>query len=505
MAVPAHDERDFAFAKKYNIEIIQVIQPDDPAICAYYNIEPQFGYNKIEYHKHFNEHKESARLPGECSPKTFVGDGIIINSGQFSGQKSKIAAKNIVEWLAKKGIKAKISTSYKLHDWIFSRQRYWGEPIPVVHCKKCGIVPLSESELPLKLPDVKNYKPSGDGNSPLANESDPKIKEWLYTKCPKCGGEAKRETNTMPQWAGSCWYYLRYIDPKNKYQLIDKDKEKYWMQPNGVDLYVGGAEHAVLHLLYARFWHKFLYDLGIVTTKEPFHKLINVGIILASDGRKMSKSFGNVLNPDDLIDEYGSDAFRMYEMFIGPFTKALTWNTQGIVGMKRFLDKILKIKICESKNNDAKLHETIKKVTHDIENFDFNTAISALMEFSNTINNNISKSEIKTLAQLLAPFAPKTAQKLWEKIGETNKILDSAWPKSDKSKIKTEKITAIVQINGKVRAKFETDAEKSDKEIINQAKEQENIILNIKDKKIIKEIIFRDQKKNTTIVNLVIN
>ncbi|MCD6422133.1 leucine--tRNA ligase, partial [bacterium] len=345
MCVPAHDERDFEFAKKFGLPIKEVISP-------------------------------SGQPSGELK-EAYTEPGILINSGKFSGMRSEVAKKEIVKWLSQRGL-AKKTVTYRLRDWIFSRQRYWGEPIPIVHCEKCGKVPVPEKDLPLRLPYVKHYEPSGTGESPLV-----KIKNWVNTTCPRCGGPAKRETNTMPQWAGSSWYYLRYIDPKNKKALVAKTKEKYFMP---VDLYVGGAEHAVLHLLYARFWHKFLYDIGVVSTKEPFQKLINVGTILAPDGKKMSKSLGNVINPDDLIKQYGADALRLYEAFIGPFRQRVAWDPQGIVGTKRFLDRVwglIKRKHRADRNEEIekKLHQLIKKVEEDIENFEFNTAVSAMMEF----------------------------------------------------------------------------------------------------------------------------
>ena len=346
MAVPAHDERDFEFANKYNLEIKQVIKS----------------------------------LKEESEGKAETDDGVLINSGEYNGLSSEEARQKMTEYLTKEKL-GKKKVNYKMRDWVFSRQRYWGEPIPIIHCEKCGTVGVPESELPLKLPEVENYEPSGTGESPLAT-----IPEWVNTKCPKCGGPAKRETNTMPQWAGSSWYYLRYIDPKNDQELVNKDLEKKWMP---VDLYVGGAEHATRHLLYARFWHKFLYDIGVVSTKEPFKRLVHVGLILASDGRKMSKRWGNVVNPEEVIGDYGADAFRVYEMFMGPFSQSIAWNTKGVVGSRRFLDKIWKLqfKVSETGSGNKKIdrlvHKTIKKVAEDIDNFKFNTAISSLMIVAN--------------------------------------------------------------------------------------------------------------------------
>jgi len=455
MCVPAHDQRDFEFAKKYNLPIIEVIK--------------------------------NPNIKNRSLTSAYEGEGYLINSQKFNNLKSSDAKIEIVKWL-KKNKKGDFSVAYKLRDWIFSRQRYWGEPIPIVHCKKCGVVPLDEKDLPLLLPDIKKYKPAKDGHSPLANETDPKIKEWINTKCPKCKGPAKRETNTMPQWAGSSWYYLRYIDPQNNKELVSKEKEKYFMP---VDLYVGGAEHAVLHLLYARFWHKFLYDLKIVSTKEPFKKLINVGVILAPDGKKMSKSLGNVINPDDLIKEYGADALRLYEAFIGPFRQRISWNPQGITGTFRFLKKAYSILLSKDKKiSDSEIEEELNKkvmeVSEDIENFDFNTAVAKLMEFVNLVENKgLSKKEKIIFLKLLAPFAPHLAEEIWRKWGNKKSIFESGWPKCDKTKIKEEKITLVVQINGKTKfsilvpstineegVKKEVSKNKKIKEILDGSKRQ---------------------------------
>lgn len=467
----AHDERDFEIAKKYNIPLKISLKPVD------------------------NKNWDKIKNLEICFPD----DGILVNSGEFNGLKSKIARKKITDWLEKKGA-GRLKIGFKLRDWIFSRQRYWGEPIPIIHCEKCGIVPLDENDLPLELPKVKNYKPSGTGESPLANETDPEIKKWLNVKCPRCNGAAKRETNTMPQWAGSCWYYLRYLDPKNDIKLIDQKKEKYWMQPNGVDLYVGGAEHAVLHLLYSRFWHKFLYDIGVVSTKEPFNKLINTGIILAPDNRKMSKSLGNVINPDELIEKYGSDAFRMTEMFLGPFSNSMPWSTNGMIGMKRFLNKINKAQIISSNQNN--ISSTILKVTSDIENFEFNTAISALMQFLNSNNNKFSESEFIDFLKLLAPFAPKTAQKHFNKF-KSGSIFDSNWPKTEKI-IKSDKSILIIQINSKVRAKSETSSQLSEKDILEFSKSLKAVQKYLNNAIILKEIVIKDKRGEKVLVNFVV-
>ena len=346
----------------------------------------------------------------------------------------------------------KMTTSYKLRDWVFARQRYWGEPIPLIHCGKCGVVPVPDDELPVKLPEVESYEPTGTGESPLAG-----IDDWVNVKCPECGGDAKRETNTMPQWAGSSWYYLRYIDPHNDKALVDKEKEAYW---SPVDFYVGGAEHATRHLIYARFWHKFLYDIGVVKYDEPFTKLQTVGLIMAEDGRKMSKRWGNVINPDDIIDEYGADTFRTYEMFMGPFDQAVSWSTKGLTGPKRFLDKIWKMQeglLDESpKEVQAQLHKTIKKVSEDIENMKYNTAISEMMILVNLAEKEgISKSDFENLLKILSPFAPHMTQEIWSNMGHDSFLLNETWPEYDESLLKQDTVTIAVQVNGKVRGELE--------------------------------------------------
>ncbi|MCD6195156.1 leucine--tRNA ligase [bacterium] len=464
MCVPAHDQRDFDFAKKYDLPIIQVIAKN----------------NKPSSLK-----------------KAYEKKGILINSGKFSQMPSEKAKKEIVKWLASKNLAQKTIT-YKLRDWIFSRQRYWGEPIPVIHCPKCGTVPLKEKDLPLKLPYVKHYEPSGTGESPLV-----KIKDWVNTTCPKCGAKAKRETNTMPQWAGSSWYYLCYIDPKNNKQLVAKNKEKYFMP---VDLYVGGAEHAVLHLLYARFWHKFLYDIGAVSTKEPFQKLINVGIILAPDGRKMSKSLGNVINPDSLIKKYGADAFRLYEAFIGPFRQSSSWDPKGIVGTKRFLDKVWRLiknkeRKKENKQIEQKLHQLIKVVSQELESFEFNTAIAKMMEFVHLAEKEgLTKKEKETFLKLLAPFAPHIAEELWLLLGNQPSIFESDWPKYSQKIAQEKEITIIIQANGKTKGSLKAPFscnQKTALEIIQKSKFSPLL----KESK--KQIFVRTPKKPIAIFNII--
>lgn len=429
MAVPGHDERDFQFAKEYGLEIREVVKPPDS--------------------------KSSDK-------KVFTGEGILINSAEYNGLTSKEAKKKMIKWLEDKRLGSE-KVNYKMRDWVFSRQRYWGEPIPVVHCQKCGTVGVPEAELPLKLPEVEKYEPTGTGEGPLAG-----IDAWVNTTCPKCGGPAKRETNTMPQWAGSSWYYLRYVDPKNDQALIDPKREKEWLP---VDLYVGGAEHATRHLLYARFWHKFLFDIGVVSSKEPFQKLVHVGLINGEDGRKMSKRFGNVVNPDDVINEYGADALRVFEMFMGPFTQNIAWSTAGVIGTYKFLDKVWKLqeKVEDQETISTKevkilLNQTIKKVGEDIENFRFNTAISALMILTNKLETGtkISLSDYKNLLLLLCPFAPHVSEELWQIMGAKQSIFLEKWPKYQDSLLISETVTIAVQVNGKTRGTVDVASAKID-------------------------------------------
>jgi len=393
--------------------------------------------------------------------------------------------------------RAKAAVNYKLRDWVFSRQRYWGEPIPVVHCEKCNVIPVPEKDLPVKLPEVKNYKPTGTGESPLAH-----IEEWVKVKCPQCGGPAKRETNTMPQWAGSCWYYLRYLDPKNKKELVGKEKDKYWMASKGVDLYVGGAEHAVLHLLYARFWHMFLYDIGVVSTPEPFHKLKNQGIILGEDNQKMSKSRGNVINPDDVVKEFGADSMRLYEMFMGPFEAVKPWSTQGIRGVYRFLNKVwaMQEKLQEVAVFDELKrlqHKLIKKVTEDIETFNFNTAVSSLMEAVNTMaaNSFVPKELFETFLILLSPFAPHFAEELWEKLGHKKSIVLEKWPAYDAKMIKEAQVELVVQVNGKLRDRIKVSTD------ISKQEAQDKALASAK----VKKYVHGEPKKVVFVKNRLIN
>lgn len=425
MAVPAHDERDFEFATKYNLSIIEVISGGDIATAAH------------------------------------TGDGVIINSDFLNGLSVDGAKEKMYVWLEENNC-GKKAVTYRLKDWVFSRQRYWGEPIPIIHCEKCGSVAVPESELPVELPDVEHYEPTDTGESPLAN-----ITDWVNTTCPKCGGEGKRETNTMPQWAGSCWYYLRYIDPKNNTELVSKDKEQYW---SPVDLYVGGAEHATRHLIYARFWHKFLYDIGVVNYKEPFTKLQHVGLIMAEDGRKMSKRWGNVINPDDIVNNYGADSLRVYEMFMGPFDQAVSWSTSSIIGVRKFLEKVWKLQDKVQKDHSdgdvvlRETHKAIKKVTHDIEKLRFNTAISQMMILVNVLTKEdaISQEVFESLLLILSPFAPHITEELWHTIGYADSIMQSSWPEYNEALAQDDEIELVIQVNGKVRDKIMVPADISE-------------------------------------------
>ena len=451
MAVPGHDERDFEFAKEFKLPIVPVVEP---------------------------QNSEDAKLVKK-GQLCFVGDGRAINSGQFDGLTTTEFKEQITNWLVEKGL-GQGSVNYKLRDWLFSRQRYWGEPFPILHTGDGGLVGLTEEDLPLELPIVENYKPAGTGESPLAN-----IDNWINVELAD-GSKARRETNTMPQWAGSCWYYLRYLDPENNSRGWDPEKEKYWMP---VDLYIGGAEHAVLHLLYSRFWHKLLYDLGYVSTKEPFKKLINQGMILGEDGQKMSKSRGNVINPDKVIADYGADSMRLYEMFMGPLEATKPWNMQGVEGVHRFLQKAWRTIVDEDtgKLNDAVinraatvrersdeptlrlLHQTIKKVGDDIESFGFNTAISAMMIFVNHLGKEKvrPKSVVEKFVLILAPFAPHIAEELWEKLGHKDSLVFEPWPEYDSELIKEKEIELAVQVNGKIKDRMVFSAD-ADEELIKQ-------------------------------------
>lgn len=433
MSVPAHDERDFAFAKQFDLPIRQVVSPDG----------------------HVHGSIEAA----------MSGDGMLVNSGQFNRLTATKAREEIIAWL-KKEKKGVAKVNFKLRDWVFSRQRYWGEPIPLIHCAECGVVAVPEEDLPVLLPDVESYEPTGTGESPLAA-----MDEWVNTTCPTCKEPAKRETNTMPQWAGSCWYYLRFLDPNNNEVFVAKEKEKAWMP---VDTYVGGAEHAVLHLLYARFWHKVLFDAGHVSTNEPFARLFALSMILGPDHQKMSKSRGNVINPDEVIEEYGADSFRLYEMFMGPLDQEKPWDTQGMIGMFRFLKKVHALAQGEFSEvaGTHERHRLIKKVTDDIASLNMNTAIAAMMEFVNLRQKGegMSREDMLALTRLLAPFAPHLGEEMWQEIlGQKGSVQNAAWPEYDEQFVVEEEVTIAVQVNGKLRGTMDLQKGVSEGEAVNTA------------------------------------
>lgn len=502
MAVPAHDTRDWEFAKKFNLPIIEVLK------------------SEVDVQK-----------------QAWTEDGLHVNSDFLNGLNKEDAINRMLEFLEEKKI-GKKAVNYKLRDWVFSRQRYWGEPIPLIHCPECGTVPVPEEELPLRLPEVKSYQPTGTGESPLAA-----IDSWVNCKCPKCGGNAKRETNTMPQWGGSCWYYLRYLDPHNQKQFCSPQAEKYWMP---VDLYIGGAEHAVLHLLYARFWHKVLYDLGVVSTKEPFQRLVNQGMITSfafqranktlvpvdevekrDDGNfyekktgekleqivaKMSKSLKNVVNPDDEIKAYGADSVRMYEMFMGPLTMSKPWSTQGIVGIHRFLEKVWAIsekpisdvdiseKLADEKLISARktFAQTVKKVTADTASLNFNTAISQMMIFINEISklDSVPKAIWQDFVKILSPYAPHLGEELWHKLGNNESIAYVQWPIVNEDFAKDEEKTIVVMINGKLRGKFKAAPDSSDETLRSAAENNEDAKKFLEGKTIVKCVIVKDKLVN---------
>ena len=453
MAVPAHDTRDWEFAKKFGLPIIEVVK----------------GGEDVQ--------KEAFT---DCET------GILVNSGFIDGLSVEDAQAKMIEFLTEKGI-GQAKVNYKLRDWVFSRQRYWGEPIPIVHCEKCGFVPLPEDQLPLLLPDVESYEPTDNGESPLA-----KMTDWVNTTCPCCGGPAKRETDTMPQWAGSSWYFLRYMDPHNDKELASKEALKYW---SPVDWYNGGMEHTTLHLLYSRFWHKFLYDIGVVPTKEPYAKRTSHGMILGEGNVKMSKSLGNVINPDDIVNTYGADTMRLYEMFMGDFEKAAPWSANSIKGCKRFLDRTFNLQEKAIDGGirpefESMVHKTIKKVTEDIETLKFNTAIAQLMTWLNDVEKcgSITKEEYKVFLMLLDPFAPHICEEIWETMGFGGMIVEQKWPEYDEAKCVDETVEIAVQITGKVRARINISADATSEQAIAAAKADPTIAGLLEGKNIVKEI-----------------
>lgn len=602
MAVPAHDERDFEFAKKYDLKIKVVIEPitgevkqdeekrksivaivenpkdgkvlsinwgpklggnlfiggglkdgEDPLETAKREIKEETGYKNVElvtisekiHHHYFafsknvarqieavgfhfkllSEEREEQELEDDekgkfhvewlskedtnkrvadplhkylfdkfIQGKIYTDDGILGDSGKYSGMESAQARKEMIKWLEDNDV-GQGKVNYKMHDWIFSRQRYWGEPIPIVHCQKCGPVAVPEEELPLLLPEVEKYEPTGTGESPLAA-----IEDWVNTTCPNCDGPAKRETNTMPQWAGSCWYFLRFIDPRNDKALADKKMLKQWMP---VDMYIGGSEHAVLHLLYARFWNMFLYDIGAVPVEEPFKVLKHQGLILGENNQKMSKSRGNVVNPDEVISEYGADTFRLYEMFMGPFTDMKPWSTKSIEGVHRFLQKVWRLSEKDlSGELDNQLttlqHKTIKKVGEDIHNLSFNTAISQMMIYVNALSEKekLHKAYVETLLILLCPFAPHITEEIWEKMGNKPYLVQHAWPKFEEKYLVEDVIEIPVQVNGKVRDVIKVQKDMAEKDVIQLAKESAAVQKWLSEGKLVKEIFVPGKMVN---------
>ncbi len=473
MAVPGHDQRDYDFAKTYHLPIVEVVSG------------------------------------GDCTKAAYEEEGIAINSSNdeisINNLPTKQAKDKIIQWLEEKKI-GRRQVNYKLRDWLFSRQRYWGEPFPLVYDDDGTAIALPETELPILLPDVESYKPSGTGESPLAT-----IENWVNYTDPKTGKKYRRETHTMPQWAGSCWYYLRYLDPQNNNELCSPEKEKYWMP---VDLYVGGAEHAVLHLLYSRFWHKTLFDLGYVSTKEPFQRLVNQGLILGEDGQKMSKSMGNVINPDDVVNEYGADALRLFEMFMGPLEDTKPWSTKGVEGVFRFLNRVWRMFVDEegklnrsiqdvplSEDQERILHQTIKKVTLDIETMNFNTAISQMMIFVNEFLNLEVKplAALKPFVLLLSPFAPHIAEEIWAKLGSNKSLAYEAWPKYDEAKTIVDTIEMVIQVNGKIRAKLPLSFDSTEEEVQKLAFENESVKKHLEGKTVMKTIFVKNKLFNVVV------
>ena len=465
MAVPAHDDRDWAFAKAFGCEIIEVVSGGEDVQKAAFTAKDETG--------------------------------ILVNSDFLNGKTVKDAIPTMIAWLEEKGI-GHAKVQYKLRDWVFSRQRYWGEPIPIVWCDKCGWVPVPEDQLPLTLPNVDSYEPTENGESPLA-----KMTDWVNTTCPCCGGAAKRETDTMPQWAGSSWYFLRYMDPNNNDALASKEAMEYW---GPVDWYNGGMEHTTLHLLYSRFWHKFLYDIGVVPTKEPYAKRTSHGMILGENGEKMSKSRGNVVNPDEIVETYGADTMRLYEMFIGDFEKAAPWSPKSIKGCRRFIERVWNLfeKVEDgdsySKQHEVLMHKTIKKVGEDIENLKANTAIAAMMSMVNDFyDKGINKAEYKTLLKLVCPFAPHVAEELWSMLGETSVLSLESWPEYDENKTQESSVQIAVQVNGKLRATISLPVDCEQQLAIDTALADEKVQKAVEGKNIVKTIVVKNK-----IVNLVV-
>lgn len=515
MSVPGHDERDMEFAKKFNLDIVPVVIPSEFKNAAFKKIKsedgseiimsgPGIGMIEGKSDSEFHKFLEDTKKGDVC----FAGEGYAFNSGFLNGLTTDEAKKKIINWIEENKL-GKRSVNYKLRDWLFSRQRYWGEPFPIIHFNDGESKALSEDELPLLLPDVESYKPSGTGESPLAN-----ITDWVNIVDKESGRLAKRETNTMPQLAGSSWYFLRFVDPLNAETFCDKQKESYWMP---VDLYIGGSEHAVGHLLYARFWQKFLFDLGYVMHDEPFRKLFNQGMVLGEDGQKMSKSRGNVVNPDDVIAQFGADSLRLFEMFMGPLESAKPWSTAGIEGMNRFLKRIWRLIIDEETGNlksnivdeepdlrlNKILHFTIKKITNDINDMDmkFNTSIAQMMIFTNELYkaDKISKKILNTFVLLISPFAPHIAEELWSALGNTELLSYQPWPEYDESLSKSDMVTIVFSVNGKVRGKAEMQPDLSDKTLEQTALDDPNVIKHILGKEVVKIIVVKNKMVNIVV------
>ncbi|OGZ05114.1 MAG: leucine--tRNA ligase [Candidatus Lloydbacteria bacterium RIFCSPHIGHO2_01_FULL_49_22] len=485
MAVPAHDTRDYDFAKKFDLPIKAVIWNGDTAtkevVAAL-----KAGHTSVAIESVIHAYEDGIKQHGP-----YMGSGLLINSGEYNGMNSVDVKMRII---ADVGGRPKVT--YKLRDWVFSRQRYWGDPIPLIHCKKCGVVPVPENMLPVLLPNVTSYAPTDTGESPLAE-----IAEWVNTVCPKCEGPGKRETNTMPQWAGSSWYYLRFMDPHNTESLVSPEKEKYWAP---VDIYVGGAEHVTRHLIYARFWHKFLFDIGVVSTSEPFKRRCGVGLVLGEGGVKMSKRLGNVINPDDVVERFGADTLRIYEMFMGPFGQAIPWSTENLIGARRFVERIWRL---QEKRSDVAVedkatlilrHQTIKKVTADIEDFAFNTAISQLMIYANHLEklSSINSDTFKEFVVLLAPFAPYVAEEIWHTLGESDSVHKELWPIFDETKTLSEALAIAVQVNGKLRDTFSIARGAGEDEIVALAGRREGVLKWLEGKEIKKVIYVKDKLVN---------
>lgn len=463
MAVPAHDQRDYDFAKAFDLPIIQVL------------------------------------AGGDISEKAHEEDGEHINSEFLNGMNKEDGMRAAIDYAVKHGF-GKSKINYKLRDWVFSRQRYWGEPIPMVYCEHCGWQPIPESELPLTLPPVPDYHPNDEGESPLSKAGD----EWLYTKCPKCGGKARRETDTMPNWAGSSWYFLRYCDPHNAKEFASKEALDYWMN---VDWYNGGMEHTTLHLLYSRFWHKFLYDLGLVSTKEPYQRRTSHGMILAENGEKMSKSRGNVINPDDIIAAYGADTFRLYEMFIGPFDQVAMWSDESLMGVYRFVSKVYSLfakvdgKETATADDLRAMHKCILEVTERIDQMKFNTAVSSMMTYVNYLSakTKIAPELYSTLIKLLSPFTPHLAEEMWARLGNTTLVIAETWPQGDAKLAEDQVVTYAVQLCGKMRGTIEMPKDAGKEEIQAQAMALENVKRQIEGKEIVKVIVVPNRLINIVV------